>query len=167
MVFLRSGLVRPDFHRPLNSATKMTGRPGQWSEPGEFSILFLGSILVISSQDSSALGCRKFTQEGAMTTSPFAAREGTSAPQWPNIKKCCRHLVPSSVFFVQSYTVPINGPFRGAVFRHGRVPENRPLALMGRFPSLMGRFPTLVSRFPECLDGPFSLLKMPWKTALS
>ena len=42
-----------------------------------------------------------------MTISPFAAREGTSAPQWPNVKKCCRHLVPSSDFFVQSYAVPI------------------------------------------------------------
>ena len=27
-----------------------------------------------------------------MTISPFAAREGTSAPPWPNVKKCCRHL---------------------------------------------------------------------------
>ena len=74
---------------------------------GEYNILFLGSILVISSQDSSALGYREFTQEGQMTISPFAAREGTSAPQWPNAKKCCRHLVPSSDFFVQSYAVPI------------------------------------------------------------
>ena len=90
----------------LFSATK-TGRPGHWSEPGEYNILFLGSILVISSQDSSALGYREFTQEGAMTISPFAAREGTSAPQWPNVKKCCRHLVPCSDLFVQSYAVPI------------------------------------------------------------
>ena len=51
------------------------------------------------------------------------------------------------------------GPFRGAVFHHGGVPENCPLALMGRFPSLMGRFPPLMGRFPECLNGPFSLLK--------
>ena len=93
--------------RTLISATKMTGRPGHWSEPCEYNILFLGSILVISSQDSSALGYREFTQEGPMTISPFAAREGTSAPQWPNVKKCCRHLVPSSDFFVQSYAVPI------------------------------------------------------------
>ena len=64
----------------------MTGRPGHWSEPGEYNILFLDSILVISSQDSSALGNREFTQEGAMTMSPFAAREGTSVPQWPNVK---------------------------------------------------------------------------------
>ena len=28
----------------LLSATKMTGRPGHWSEPGEYNILFLGSI---------------------------------------------------------------------------------------------------------------------------
>ena len=84
----------------------MTGRPGHWSERGEYNILFLGSILVISSQDSSALGYREFTQEGPMTINPFAAREGTSAPQWPNVKKCCRHLVPSSDFFVQSYAVP-------------------------------------------------------------
>ena len=84
----------------------MTGRPGHWSEPGEYNILFLGSILVISSQDSPALRYREFTQEGPMTISPFAAREGTSAPQWPNVKKCCRHLVPSSDFFVQSYAVP-------------------------------------------------------------
>ena len=60
----------------------MTGRPGHWSEPGEYHILFLGSVLVISSQGSYALGYREFTQEGAMTISPFAAREGTSAPQW-------------------------------------------------------------------------------------
>ena len=32
---------------------------------------------------------------------------------------------------------------------------------MGRFRSLMGRFPTLMGRFPECLNGPFSLLKIP------
>ena len=64
------------------------------------------------------------------------------------------------------------GLFRGAVFHHGGVPENCPLALVGRFPSLMGRFPPLMGRFPplmgcfpECLNGPFSLLKIPWKTA--
>ena len=55
------------------------------------------------------------------------------------------------------------GLFRGAVFRHSRVPENSPLSLMGRFPCLMGRFPTLMGRFPECLNGPFSLSKIPWK----
>ena len=84
----------------------MTGRPGHWSEPGEYNILFLGSVLVISSQDSSALGYREFTQKGAMTIGPFAAKEGTSGPQWQIVKKCCRHLVPSSDFFVRSYAVP-------------------------------------------------------------
>ena len=59
----------------------------------------------------------------------------------------------------------LTGLFRGAVFHHGGVPENCPLALVGRFPSLMGRFPTLMGRFPECLNGPFSFLKIPWKTA--
>ena len=48
--------------------------------------MFLSSVLVISSQYSSALGYREFTQEGAMTISPFAAREGTGAPQWPIVK---------------------------------------------------------------------------------
>ena len=86
----------------------MIGRPGHWSERGEYNILFLGSMLVISSQDSSALEYREFTQEGPMTINPFATREGTSAPQWPNVKKCCRHLVPSSDFFVQSYAVPMS-----------------------------------------------------------
>ena len=38
------------------------------------------------------------------------------------------------------------GHFRGAVFHHGGVPENCPLALMGRFPSLMGRLPSSNSR---------------------
>ena len=57
------------------------------------------------------------------------------------------------------------GLFRGAVFHHGWVPENRPLALMGRFPSLMGRFPSLMGRFPECLNGPFSLLKIQWENS--
>ena len=42
--------------RVLISATKMTGRPGPWSEPGEYNILFLGSMLIISSQDSPDLG---------------------------------------------------------------------------------------------------------------
>ena len=57
------------------------------------------------------------------------------------------------------------GLFREAVFDHGGVPENCPLVLMGRFPSLMGRLPSLMGRFPECLNGPFSLLKIHWKTA--
>ena len=37
------------------------------------------------------------------------------------------------------------GLFRGAVFHHGGVPENCPLALMGRFPS----FPTLIGNVPS------------------
>ena len=53
--------------------------------------------------------------------------------------------------------------FRGAVFHRGGVPKNSPLVLMGRFPSLMGRFPTLMGCFPKCLNGPFSLLKIPGK----
>ena len=44
------------------------------------------------------------------------------------------------------------GLLTGAVFHHGGVPENCPLALLGRFPSLTGRFPTLMGRFPECLN---------------
>ena len=100
----------------------MTGRPGHWSEPGEYNIWFLGSIRVISSQDSSALEYREFTQEGAMTISPFAAKEGTSAPQWPNVKKCCLHLVPSSDFFVQSYAVPNN--VRAACLQNETAPKS-------------------------------------------
>ena len=50
---------------------------------------------------------------------------------------------------------------RGAVFHHGGVRENSPLALMGRSPSLMGRFPILMGRFPECLNGPFFPLENP------
>ena len=38
---------------------------------------------------------------------------------------------------------------------------------MGRFPCLMGRFPTFMGHFLECLIGPFSILKIPWKTAHS
>ena len=121
MVILIEPLARVQIHASLFSATKMTGRPGHWSEPGEYNILFLGSILVISSQDSSALGYREFTQEGAMTISPFAAREGTNAPQWPNVRKCCRHLVPSSDFFVQSYAVPIFTSFK---FKSGPIHAN-------------------------------------------
>ena len=59
----------------------------------------------------------------------------------------------------------ITGLSRGAVFHYGGVPENSPLVLMGRFPSLIGRFPTLMGRRPEFFNGPFSLLKTPWKTA--
>ena len=50
-----------------------------------------------------------------MTTSPLAAREGTTAPQWPIVKKCCRHLVPSSDFFVQSYAAPSGAPLDAVV----------------------------------------------------
>ena len=45
--------------------------------------LYLGHFL----PRLSGLGYREFTQEGPVTISPFAAREGTSAPQWPNVKK--------------------------------------------------------------------------------
>ena len=57
------------------------------------------------------------------------------------------------------------GLFRGADCHHGGVPADSPLALIVRFPSLMGRFPSLMGRFPEYLNGPFSLLKIPWKIA--
>ena len=57
------------------------------------------------------------------------------------------------------------GLFRGAVLHHGVVPENCPLALMGRFSCLMGRFPSLMGRFTENPNGPFSLLRIPCKTA--
>ena len=57
------------------------------------------------------------------------------------------------------------GLFREAVFHHGGGPENCSSAFMGRFPSSMGRFPSLMGRFLECLNGPFSLLKIPWETA--
>ena len=57
------------------------------------------------------------------------------------------------------------GTFRGAVFHHGGGARNSTLALMGRFPSLMGRFLTLMGRIFEYLNGPLSLLKIPWKTA--
>ena len=72
---------------------------------------------------------------------------------------------------------PLNGPFRGAVFRHGggalkqpiKEPTETPtstLALMGRFPSLMGRFPTLMGRFTDFVPrGRFTSLKIHWKTA--
>ena len=93
----------------------MTGRPGHWSEPGEYNILFLGSFLVVAShwQDSSARGYREFTQEGAMTISPFAAREGTSAPQWPNVKNdvvTSFRPVPSSSSHTRCRMVRIRSP---------------------------------------------------------
>ena len=44
-----------------------------------------------------------------------------------------------------------------------------PISVNGAFPFqgpfLMGRFQPLIGRFPECLNGPFSLFKVPWKTA--
>ena len=81
---------------------------------GKSQLLKMGSILVTSSQDSSALGYREFTQEGAMTISPFAAREGTSAPQWPKRKKML-----SSPRSVQWLLRPV---IRGAE-SHLRLPE--------------------------------------------
>ena len=41
------------------------------------------------------------------------------------------------------------GLFGGTVFDHGGVPENCPLALMGRFQSLMSRLPSLMGQLPR------------------
>ena len=57
--------------------------------------------------------------------------------------------------------------FRGAVFHHGDVPQKLPISVNGAFPSLMGRFPTSMGRFPKCLNGPFSLLKIPLQNSPS
>ena len=43
-------------------------------------------------------------------------------------------------------------------------PKTAHSPLLGRFPSFMGRFPTLMGRFPKCVNGPFSVLKILWKT---
>ena len=40
-----------------------------------------------------------------------------------------------------------------------------PFSVNGAFASVMRRFTSLMGRSPECLNGPFSLLKVPWKTA--
>ena len=50
-------------------------------------------------------------------------------------------------------------PWRGA--------QKQPISVNGAFPFLKGPFSDLNGRFPECLNGPFSLLKIPWKTDLS
>ena len=43
------------------------------------------------------------------------------------------------------------------------VPENSPLALMGRFPSLMGRFPTLIRKRAEyCFESTVSEKRTHW-----
>ena len=56
---------------------------------------------------------------------------------------------------------PLNGPF--AVFHHGGLPENSPLALMGRFLSLMARFPTLMGVSPNAFMSRFPSRKSPGK----
>ena len=77
-------------------------------------------------------------------------------------------LVRNSCVF-PGYHRPFNGPFRGAVFRHGGSARKQPIkqptemptstmALMGRFASLMGRIPTLMGRFTNfVLRGRFTL----------
>ena len=72
-----------------------------------------------------------------------------------------REHLPKPPFFMGL----LMGLCRRAVFHHGRVPENCPLASMCRLSSLMGCFPTLMGHCPECLNRPFSLLKVPWKTS--
>ena len=64
----------------------------------------------------------------------------------------CWHSEHSQRRFAKNLLFVIDllmGLFRGAVFDHGEVQENCPLALMGRFPSLMGRFPSFMGRFPK------------------
>ena len=83
--------------------------------------------------------------------------------EWTNhrIAKSGRfaNFVRQPGFNVNSHR-PLNGPFRGAVFRHGggalkqpiKQPTETPtstLASMDRFPSLMGRFPTLMGCFTD------------------
>ena len=87
------------------SPTKMTGRPGHWSEPGEYNILFLGSILVISSQDSSDLGIGN-PHKRVHDNKPIRSQRRNKRTTRAKRKKCCCHLVPSSDFLVQSYAVP-------------------------------------------------------------
>ena len=90
----------------------LTRRP-RWPDDqvngrNQVSTTYCFSALFWSFPPKTPPGYREFTQEGPMTITLFTAREGTSAPQWPNVKKCCRHFVPSSDFFVQSYAVPTN-----------------------------------------------------------
>ena len=89
-------------------------------------------------------------------------------PTWGRQKRVTRFVPICVQFSFPKFIIDLSlGLFRGAVFDHGGMPQNCPLTLMGRlnFPSLMGRFPTLTGRFPQCLSGPFSLLRIPWKTA--
>ena len=90
---------------------------------------------------------------------PFCASTGPQCPMkfgmrvlsHTKLQQCSRKCTRkgsvgcSPCFFVLLRIVhrPLNGPFRAAVFHSGGVPENCPLALMGRFPPSMGRLPTL------------------------
>ena len=56
-----------------------------------------------------------------------------------------QNIAKMGVYFIDL----LMGLFKGAVFDHGRLPENSPLALMGRFPSLMGLFSDLNGQFPR------------------
>ena len=51
--------------------------------------------------------------------------------------------------------------WRGAVLHLSGVPEDCPLALMGRFPSLVGCFLTFMGRSPECLSLKIALENRP------
>ena len=69
-------------------------------------------------------------------------------------------LILTSVHCCSCCVDLLMGLFRGAVFRHG---GGLPISVDGPFPLLNGPFSDLNGPIPECLNGPFSLLKILWK----
>ena len=75
-----------------------------------------------------------------------------------------RFATPATCYRIEKLIDLLMGLFRGAVFHHGGVPENC-LSVNGAFPLLNGAFSLVNGPSPERLNGPFSLLKIHWKTA--
>ena len=112
------------------------------------------------------LSCRNPYQNPSFTELPPALLLKTP---FLSLKSASSRHIPfqkSAPISVQESLIDLfMGLFRGAVFQHGPVPKKQSINLNGPFPLLNGLFSDLNGPFPECLNGPFSLLEIPWKTA--
>ena len=93
--------------------------------------------------------------------SVFEPSFGRSLPL-SNLVPLFPHSSFEAVSTFQVHHRPLNGRFYTGRFPPWPDARKQPIS---RFPSLMGRSPTLLGSFLECLNGPFSLPKIPLKTA--
>ena len=127
--------------------------------PGEARSHFSAIFARFRAQGPKAVCSRSTGSKVNCDAVEFCRVQRFESLQWPATAIAIAWCTPIFLPSVIAHR-PLNGPFRGAVFRHGGGALKQPIkqptemptsttALMGRFPSLMGRFPTLMGRFTD------------------